>query len=920
MRSQTRNLVWWLIGCTIPVMLNTIIQAQPVLPDLAKLDWLIVGPFAIPAQTEKWADVQGFQADYLAEIGSEAQAQPKEGQTVQGKVWRRISSPPMPVNLNGLFGFSQNCVAYAYVEFESPTAQAVALKLGSDDGLKVWFNGKLLVSDHVHRALQIDEDALTLKIQTGLNRLLLKIDQGGGEWSFSARLSSLEDDAQAWKAVATPRFKICPLEQVVFNPEELVCTVLTVPGFAVQEPVEIVVADEQGKPLITVSSQTGELIPLPLPKTFTGIVSLNVTGAGKTTGVTAQEAILVGDIDRVSQDLVRLARTQAAELERSLPTPAPSQEGNTPTPIPSQEGNAPTSASSQEGKENEVLAATLTFCADVLEREVHSSLATVARTILSIKTLQTLTTLIQQNAWNVDAFKGLHPWAYRSAIDDALQPFTLYVPADYDATKQYGLIVALHGYTGNDYDAAATIIKPQLQPNDFLVVAPFGRGDVGYLSIGEQDVLDVIDRLQASFRVDPDRIYLMGWSMGGLGTWRIGQFFADRFAAMAPFCGWTGTEYLANLRNLPTLIVHGDADNSVPAAMDRAAAEQLKQWNYPVQYDELPGVGHDAWGAWVKETGGVRILDYFRQYRRNPWPAEVIVKTNYLRYGKSFWVRILELARPPQNGYLKASFVDATHITVVAEQVNVFSLNLTYPQLSQTAPIIVAINGTALTVEPAQVAATFRQQETVWNEVKAQPAIGSLPHDGGGLSDLFVRPLIIVYGTQQRGQIYQQAATIFADWSPTPQIAIGSKTGGFHVKADTDITVEDLQKYNLLLFGGPEHNLITKQLADKLPVVFSEDTVTIDGQEFSPAGMILTYPNPLAPTKLVGIMTFPIPDEEVIRLMARASLIFRGYNVDGSGAVPRFLPDVIVYNSFEQQNPFLWMGWFDYTWQHLRKY
>jgi pimeloyl-ACP methyl ester carboxylesterase len=888
MRSQIRNLVCWLMMCTISVMLNTIIQAQSVLPDLAKLDWLIVGPFAIPAQTEKWADVQGFQTDYLAEIGGEAQAQPQEGQTVQGKVWQRVRSPQMPVNLNGLFGYSQDCVAYAYVEFESSTAQAVALKLGSDDGLKVWFNGKLLVSDHVHRSLQIDEDGLTLNLQAGLNRLLLKIDQGSGEWSFSARLSSLEDDAQAWKAVAAPQFKICPLEQVVFNPEEFVCTVLTVPGFAVQEPVEIVVADEQGKPLITVSGQTGELIPLPLPKTFTGIVSLNVSGTGKTTGVTAQEAILVGDVDRMSQDLVRLARAQADQVTDKI--------------------------------QGDVLAATLTFCADVLERKVHSSLATVARTILSIKTLQTLTTLVQQNAWNVDAFKGLHPWAYRSAIDDALQPFTLYVPADYDATKRYGLIVALHGYTGNDYDAAATIIKPQLQPNDFLVVAPFGRGDVGYLSIGEQDVLDVIDRIQASFRVDPDRIYLMGWSMGGLGTWRIGQFFADKFAAMAPFCGWTGTDYLVNLYNLPVLIVHGDADNSVPVAMDRAAAEQLKQWHYPVQYDELPGVGHDAWGAWVKETGGNRVLDYFRQYWRNPWPAEVIVKTNYLRYGKNFWARILELARPPQNGYLKASFVDATHITVVAEQVNVFSLNLTYPQLSQTAPIIVEINGTALMVEPAQVAATFRYQETVWSEVKEQPATGSIPHDGGGISDLFVRPLIIVYGTQQRGEIYQKAATIFADWSPTPQIGIGSKTGGFHVKADTDITAEDMQKYNLLLFGGPEHNLITKQLADKLPVEFSEDKVTINGQEFSPAGMMLTCPNPLAPTKLVGIMTFPIPDEEVLRLMARASLIFRGYNVDGSGAVPRFLPDVIVYNSFEQQNPFLWMGWFDYTWQHLRKY
>jgi hypothetical protein len=74
-----------------------------------------------------------------------------------------------------------------------------------------------------------------------------------------------------------------------------------------------------------------------------------------------------------------------------------------------------------------------------------------------------------------------------------------------------------------------------------------------------------------------------------------------------------------------------------------------------------------------------------------------------------------------------------------------------------------------------------------WQRIDSE-STGLARHDGGGIADMFMRPVIIVYGTQERKKVYQQAATLFSDWRPNKRIGIGSKTGRFHVKADTELT------------------------------------------------------------------------------------------------------------------------------------
>ena len=77
-------------------------------------------------------------------------------------------------------------------------------------------------------------------------------------------------------------------------------------------------------------------------------------------------------------------------------------------------------------------------------------------------------------------------------------------------------------------------------------------------------MLELIDHIEEKFRVDADRIYLTGLSMGGYGTWHFATQAPERFAAIVPICGG-GTPYKMRwIKGLPVWAFHGDRDTVIP--------------------------------------------------------------------------------------------------------------------------------------------------------------------------------------------------------------------------------------------------------------------------------------------------------------------------------------------------------------------
>src|SRR5262249_47409491 len=127
----------------------------------------------------------------------------------------------------------------------------------------------------------------------------------------------------------------------------------------------------------------------------------------------------------------------------------------------------------------------------------------------------------------------------------------------------------------------------------FIVVSPqsprFGW-DVDTLNALLNDVV-------AHYKVDQDRIYLTGLSMGGGGTWQLAAAHPERFAAIVPVCGYTNNPADAGqLKDLPIWVFHGAKDSSVPLKRSEDMVKALEEVKAAeVKFTVYPEAGHDSW-------------------------------------------------------------------------------------------------------------------------------------------------------------------------------------------------------------------------------------------------------------------------------------------------------------------------------------
>lgn len=198
-----------------------------------------------------------------------------------------------------------------------------------------------------------------------------------------------------------------------------------------------------------------------------------------------------------------------------------------------------------------------------------------------------------------DPFAGKHGdfrKAYRSAVDQTLQPYRLFIPDTYDGTKPAPLVVALHGMGGDEnsmFDGYGKELTPDANKYGFIVVAPKGRDQASmYRGTAEQDVLDVMAEVERDYKVDKSRVYLMGHSMGGYGTWSIAMDHPELFAALGPISGGGSTEGMVKIRNIPQYVTHGDNDKTVNVSSSRTMVAAGKKAGANITYVEVPGGSH----------------------------------------------------------------------------------------------------------------------------------------------------------------------------------------------------------------------------------------------------------------------------------------------------------------------------------------
>jgi predicted esterase len=133
--------------------------------------------------------------------------------------------------------------------------------------------------------------------------------------------------------------------------------------------------------------------------------------------------------------------------------------------------------------------------------------------------------------------------------------------------------------------------------------------------LSEKDVMNILDMTRKEFNVDERRTYLMGHSMGGAGTLYLGVKYPSNWAAIAaiaPAAFQLNPDTLASIKDMPVIIVQGDADTAVPVANTRRWADKLKELNMTHEYHEIPGGDHGS----VIATGMPDIFRFFSKHSK----------------------------------------------------------------------------------------------------------------------------------------------------------------------------------------------------------------------------------------------------------------------------------------------------------------
>lgn len=280
-----------------------------------------------------------------------------------------------------------------------------------------------------------------------------------------------------------------------------------------------------------------------------------------------------------------------------------------------------------------------------------------------------------------------------SLYNGRFQPYRLFVPGSYrqDPTPA-PLIPMLHGWTGNHRGfnpSDDAFWNDVVRANRALVPKPLGRGEeIWYEHLGELDVLGVMDDVARHYAVDPDRIYLGGTSMGGLGTIKIASSHPDLFAGIFPSVppmsdraqgyvlpqnnDWDLVDVADSLRNVPVRNFTGTYDALVPAGYDsKRFCDRLEELVYDhicwrdVSSDGTHQSYHDDFAADVlalMEDHPQRVEDPARvtyashpAFRRHAADAGV---ADLLPYDHAYWVRGIEWPEPPADELTRGTVPD----------------------------------------------------------------------------------------------------------------------------------------------------------------------------------------------------------------------------------------------------------------------
>jgi predicted peptidase len=207
----------------------------------------------------------------------------------------------------------------------------------------------------------------------------------------------------------------------------------------------------------------------------------------------------------------------------------------------------------------------------------------------------------------------------RVDVDGVRRQFRVYIPPDSGDQREWPAVLFLHGAGERGRESMEPTrvgIGPHLDGYPAVVIFPQCPQESQWSAPEARAIAKAaLDQVQSELPIDPGRVALTGISMGGAGAWLLAGDQPERFAAVAPICGWLSsrvkpdlTAFAQKIARIPTWIFHGDADTIIAVQESRLMYTALQAAGADVRYTEMKGVAHNSWDPAYGKSGLMQWL------------------------------------------------------------------------------------------------------------------------------------------------------------------------------------------------------------------------------------------------------------------------------------------------------------------------
>lgn len=485
---------------------------------------------------------------------------------------------------------------------------------------------------------------------------------------------------------------------------------------------------------------------------------------------------------------------------------------------------------------------------------------------------------LQAKAVSWETRSGVTVRGYFSRIDGSVQPYAVTLPEGVNPLSgdRWPLHLKLHGRADkmNEVNFIARHEgKPLPKDQTWIQLDVYGRGNNAYRWAGEVDVFEALADVRRRFRIDDDRITLHGFSMGGAGAWHLGLHYPAMWSSVGPGAGFVdfykyqnqteqrppwqhetlgiydAIDYAMNAANVPVCTYGGENDAQLVAST--SMVEAAREADVDIKLLVGPGMGHKFHPDSFKEFMAFHKEKSAAGRRRGMGRPEIRFTTRTLKYNQCDWVTIREVDEVYSPSTVEAKIHDDGTITI-------FTKNVAALSVDRNVGASVVIDGDEL---PCRTAADgllpdvfYRMSTDGWEVLgyedsrsfSGNPDLHKRHNLQGPIDDAFMDSFLCVVGS---GKATEAADNRWVDWTFKRFENEFDKwmRAKLPVVADADLTDEQMQASNLILFGDADSNSVINKMMPHLPVKWTEDEIIIGDKSFSRADhrVSLIYPNVL---------------------------------------------------------------------------